>query len=439
MRDVNHLGTENITKLLIKLSIPAMFSMLVISIYNIVDTLFISRFLGKEALAGINLILPIQLFTFSIALAIAIGTSARISVNFGKRNFDKAEKNLGNGFALAILVGLILTIIILIFQDSLISSLGVNSDSFLFARNYISIILFGTTLTMLNLMFNSSLRSLGLVKITLILAIISSILNIILDYIFIKTFFMGAFGVGLATVLSQLLTTICLLSIFLFRKMQLNLKLKNIKLSLKENIKIVKIGIPSFIKQISFFIMILITNHLLVKYAGILEIGAFGITQKIIMLMFFPAIGFVQGMIPITGYNYGAKNKKRLKETYHLTIKITTSIIFAISTLIIVFADKLSALFTSNLDLISVTTTNIRISLIGVIFAGYVITSGSYLQSIKKPIPASLISSLRLLIILIPIMIILSNLFGWIGILISIPLTDFISVPITYLIMRKYT
>ena len=429
---------QKISKLLLKLALPAIMSMLVVSMYNIVDTLFISKSIGIDALAGVNLVFPIQLLIFTIAITIGIGASTLISVELGKNNISKAETILGKSLALSIIIGLFIMVLFLVFQDNIIQLLGASGDSFLFAKDYLSIILFGTLFTFINMSLNPIVRSTGLAKLILIVVVSSSILNIFLDYVFINRLLLGTFGAGLATVISQLLITIILLYLFLRNKIPIKLKFNKFFVDSKLSLKILKIGLPTFFKHSSFFVMVFFANILILKEVGLMGISAFGISQKLIMLVFMPANGLVQGMIPITGYSFGAKLTKRLKEAFHLTIKYATTILLITSLLVILFAPQLSVFFTKDASLIEMTTKTIRVLFLGCVFAGYTIVAGSYLQSIKKPFVSAFISALRLLILFVPIVLLFSHFWSWEGILWAFPFIDLISLPITYLIMRRY-
>lgn len=425
-----------ISKALFKLSIPAIIAMLVMSLYNVVDTIFISQGTGKLGLAGVTLVLPIQMLTIAVALTIGMGASSIISRKLGEKKKDDAEHILGNSVVIAGIAGITFSVLLFLFKDAVLGVLGASPEVFPFAREYLSVVLFEAFFLSIAFTLNNITRAEGDPKTAMIVMIIGALTNMTLDPIFIFGFGWGVTGAALATVIAQFVGAILVFIHFFSKKSVLHFHPHNLTLKLSTIYEIFRIGSASFARQVSFAIMIIIMNLLLVIHGGTVAVAAVGIVQRFQMIIFMPIIGVMQGFMPIAGYNYGAKKFKRLREVLTLATKTTTIMGVVSFMIVMIFAGLIVRIFTSEAELAGLTTNAMRVSLAALIVIGYQVVGGGLFQALGFAGRALISSLLRQVIILIPLMIILAGKFGVMGILVSFPIADLISALVTYLMLR---
>ena len=333
MRGQARLGEEKISKLLMEFSIPAIIGMVVNTLYNIVDRMYIGNIkdIGGLALTGVGITMPIMTIIMAFGMLIGIGTSARISLKLGEHKREEAEKHLGNAFTLIIIASVLITIIGLVFMHKILGLFGASADTEIYAREYMQIIFFGTIFNMLSFGLNHSIRSDGSPKVAMLSMLIGAGTNIILDPIFIFVFGMGVRGAAIATVISQIVSTIWIL--YYFTKGKSNLKIKREYLSLDKAIvlSIFSIGVSPFSMQIAQSIVQVLANNALKTYGGDLAIGAMTIINSVAMIFMMPIFGLNQGSQPIIGYNYGAEKYKRVKQAVKSATIVATIIVFFFS------------------------------------------------------------------------------------------------------------
>lgn len=428
------LGEEKIGKLLMKFSIPAIVGMLVNALYNVIDRMFIGHIgggIGKIAISGVAVTFPIANIIMAFGMLVGIGTAALISIKLGQQKKQEAEHILGNAFTLIIIISLAVTTIGLIFLKPMLLKIGASEDTFPYAKQYITIILIGVVFQNIGFGLNNTIRSEGNPRVAMFTMLIGGILNTILDPIFIFVFHMGVKGAAIATVISQAINTIWVLSYFFGGKSVLKIRRKNLKLDAKVVKSIFAIGMSPFSMQLAASVVTIISNRSLVKYGGDLALGAMGVIMSIAMLVLMPIFGINQGCQPIIGYNYGAKKYDRVKHALKLAILAATTITTTGFICIQLFPDKLIGIFNKDPQLVAIGVHGIRIYLFMLPIIAFQIVSSNYFQAIGKAKISMFLSLSRQVIILIPLLFILPKFLGLNGVWASGPSSDALSSIIT--------
>ncbi|MGV3075688.1 MATE family efflux transporter [Clostridium baratii] len=436
MNKQKRLGEEPILKLLLSFSIPAIVGMVVNTLYNIIDRMYIGRIegIGPLALTGVGITMPIMTIILAFGMLVGIGTAARVSLKLGEHNKDSAEEHLGNAFTLIIIISIAITILGLMFLDPILGVFGASENTEIYARQYMQIIFIGTIVNMLSFGLNHSIRSDGSPKVAMLSMLIGAITNIILDPVFIFGFGMGVRGAAIATVISQILTTVWILQYFTVGKSIIKLKMNNLKLKLSIIISIFSIGMSPFSMQLAASVVQVLANNSLKEYGGDLAIGAMTIISSVSMIFLMPIFGINQGSQPIIGYNYGAKQYDRVKETVKYGA-IAATIIVVIGWIVTQSAPQvLIAIFNNDPELVGIATNGIKIYLFMMPLVGFQVISSNYFQSIGKAKISMFLSLLRQVILLIPCILILPKILGLNGIWLSGAVCDGLSSLITGII-----
>ncbi len=429
------LGEQNIPSLLLKMSLPAMIGMIVMTLYNIVDSIFIGQKFGSLGLGAVGIVFPLMMIVIAISMGFGIGASSIISRKLGEKKEDDAQKVFGNFLSFVILVSLIMSILGIIFVDKLLVFLGSSQNILPYAKAYLVPILFGLIFQTLSASLTNIVRSVGNSKTAMFSMVIGAIINIFLDYIFLFVYDFGIEGAAYATVISQLISTIYLLFYFFSKNSLLKFKLLPFEFQTLKSISI--IGFPSFIRQGSMSFIGILVNHVLLDLGGDIAIAAYGIMFRILMILVLPSMGIMQGSQPIIGYNYGAKKFDRVKETLILSIKVSSIIVFVSFLLIYIFPDFFIKLFTTDNNLIEFTRNCLLIMFIGMPLIGFQFISQGYFQAIGKAREALILSLLRQVICFLPFLIILPIFFGLEGVWYVYPLADFFASIITFFMMKS--
>ncbi len=431
------LGDEPIGRLLFKMSTPAIIAMSVLALYNIVDTIFIGRWVGVDGIAGVAISFPIFIIIIGLSQTIGIGCSSLTSIRLGEKRYNKAAEIIGNSLTMNMLIGTALTFAGLFFIDDLLRLFGASATTLPLAKEYTTVILYGAVLTMCAISGNNTIRSLGNSKAAMVSMILGAITNMILDPIFIWYMDMGLSGAAWATVASHAVSILYLS--FSFKQYGISsMILSNLKI--KDHIipgEILNIGFPSLIRQTSGSIMLIVLNNSLFFYGGDLAIAAFGIIFRLSSFALMPIFGITQGLQPILGFNYGARKFLRAKESIYLSIKAATVlslIFFAVS---MVFTKHIVMIFTKDPALIDLAIYGTRIIFLALPIIGFQVIGGGLFQSLGKAKPALILNLLRQVIILIPMILILPIFFAQDGIFYAFPLSDILAATITYLYVKK--
>lgn len=433
------LGTEPIGKLLIKYSVPAIIGMMVNALYNVVDRMFIGNIpgVGPMAITGLGVTMPIMTIILAFGMLVGIGATTNISIKLGQGKREEAEHIVGNSITLALIIGIILTVVGTIFSDSILKVFGASESTLIYAKSYMSIILLGTIFSISAMVFNNIIRGDGNPKLSAIIMAAGCATNIVLDAVLIFGFNMGIQGAALATIASQGLTAIWGFSYYL--KGKSNLKFK--KLSLKLDMNIVKmifaIGSAPFAMQLATSLVQVISNNALRTYGSDLAIGAMATISSIVMIFLMPSFGLVQGMQPIVGFNYGAKNYDRAIKTFKLSL-LSSSVFFIVGALLIQFVPQvLVGMFNRDPQLMDITVNGLRKYSFALPIIGISIVGTNYIQSSGKAKIAMVLSLLRQVIILIPMILILPKFLGLNGVWFAQPTADIIASAITAIVLIK--
>ena len=421
------LAEEKIPKLLFKQSLPAIVGLLVMSLYNVVDTIFIGQSVGLLGIAALAIAAPIQMIIVGLSQTIGIGASSIISRALGEKDFKKAERTIGNFFTLLIILGVSTTILGITFMVPLEIAFGATEKIIPYASEYLSIIFYGAMFMCFTAGVNNIIRAEGNAKYAMFVMIASTIANLILDPIFIFGFDMGLTGAALATVISQVIASILALRYFLSKKNSVNIYLKNFKLKFQSVKRILVIGSSSLTRQSAASIEQMILNHSLGFYGGEMAIATFGIIMRIFMVVLMPMFGFAQGMQPVLGYNYGARQFQRAKDSVMYSIKYASIFSFSAFLILILFTEKIVSIFTSNAELIKQATHAGKIMFLLTAVIGFQVIVSMFYQTLGKAGKAIILSVLRQLILLVPFVLILPFYFGLDGIFYAFPISDLLS------------
>lgn len=437
------LGEEKISKLLIQFSVPAVIGMMVTTLYNIIDRMYIGNIaeVGSLAITGVGITMPIMTIIMAFGMLVGIGTSARVSLKLGEHKRDEAEKHIGNAFTLIVIISLIITILGFVWLDDILRMFGASPDTEIYARQYMQIIFAGTLFNMLGFGLNHSIRSDGNPKMAMFTMLIGAGINIVLDPIFIFVFDMGVRGAAIATVISQIVSTIWILYYFTKGSSSMKIKKSNLKLEKAIIISIFSIGMSPFSMQVAQSIVQVLANNSLKEYGGDLAIGAMTIISSIALIFMMPIFGLNQGAQPIIGYNYGSKQYGRVKEAVKYSAIVATIIVTIGWITIQFFPIVLIKIFNSDPNLVDIAIPGMRIYLLMLPVVGMQVISSNYFQAIGKAKISMFLSLLRQVILLIPCILILPNFLGLTGIWVSGALSDGLASLVTgvlfYLSIKK--
>ena len=439
------LGEEKITKLLWKFSIPCILSLLISSLYNIVDQIFIGNSeLGYLGNAATGIVYPITIIAVAFAWCFGDGAAAYLSLCQGRKDTKNAHKSIGNSILVTFIISILFLILGFIFKDNLLYLFGASSQSIDLARSYYMIILAGIPIYMLGNSMNAVIRADGSPKFSMASTMIGAIINIILDPVFIFGFHLGIEGAAYATVLGQIATLG--VSIYYYtRTKTFKLQKESFRFDWHIFKNVIKLGVSTFITQMSIVIISLVCNIMLAKYGAQskynsdIPIAVIGITMKVFSIVINIIVGIILGAQPILGYNYGAKNLKRVKETFKI-VSILSIIVGLISTIIFEFCPSIIiSIFGSNGDLyMEFAVLTFRIFLMLLVCTCFIKMSSIFFQAVGKPVHSAIVSLTRDILFFVPLVILLPNYFGIKGVLYASPIADALGIFITILLLTKF-
>ncbi len=434
---VNELGTEKISKLLIKQAVPASIGILVMSLNMIIDTIFVGQWIGIMAIAAITVVLPIAFFISSIGMGIGIGGSSIISRALGAKKFDRAFKTFGNQITLTVGLSALFVLIGTYFCFPILQLFGANGDIVAPATEYFHVVLYGVPFLAFAMMGNPIMRAVGQPKFAMYAMIIPAIVNIILDILFIKVFDWGIYGAGLATTISYITCGLFVLGFFLSSKSSLSIRVKNFALDFSIVKEIISLGGVTIIRQGTISLLIVILNYTLFKYGGEVSIAIYGIINRVMMFALFPVLGVTQGFLPIAGFNYGANDAKRVKETIKTAIIYGTGVALLIFMGIVLFPSDVVRIFTKNCELLAKTPNALLIAFLATPVITAQLIGSAYFQAAGKAWPALFLTLLKQGVFLIPLVYFLPQFYGVTGVWMSFPIADILATSITVLYLRR--
>lgn len=432
------LGTKPVGKLLAQYAFPAIIAMIAASLYNIIDRIFIGQIVGPMAISGLAITFPFINLGAAFGAAVGIGASTSISVKLGQRDYETAENILGNTVTLNLIIGSSFGIICLIFLDPILRFFGASDATIPYARSFMEVILAGNVISHMYFGMNAVLRAASKPRQAMTATIFTVLMNIVLDFIFIRLWGWGIRGAAFATVLSQALALCWQMKQFTNQEEILHLKrgIYRLKRYLVENI--ISIGISPFLMNVCACIVVIFMNNQLVRYGGDMAVGAFGIANSIAMIFVMFIIGLNQGMQPIAGYNYGSQQTDRLMRVLKLTIFAATGIMIVgwlIAHLTPYFCARM---FTTDPELIRQAIKAIQINMMMYPLVGFQMVVTNFFQCIGKVKISIFLSLSRQLLFLIPFLVILPQFFKLDGVWASLPSSDLLASLVAAFIMIVY-
>lgn len=432
MDRAQQLGEERIGSLLVRFSIPAIVGMLVNALYNVIDRIFVGQGIGSLGIAGVTIGFPMMIIQMAFGMLIGIGANSLISIRLGEKKKDEAEVIMGNAVVLLVALSVLLTVLGLIWLDPLLKAFGASRQVLPYARDYMSVILYGAIVQSISFGMNNFIRADGSPKTAMATMLISALLNAVFAPVFIFWFGWGMKGAAWATVVAQAVGAIWVLLYFTGKSSLLKIRLRNLRLQPAIIGGILAIGSAPFLMQLAAGGISVLINKSLEHYGGDLAISAFGLVSSIAMLILMPIFGINQGAQPIIGYNYGAEKFNRVKKTLNLAIIAATFITVTGFFIIQLFPEQIISLFNrEDRALIQLGAQALRIVLIMLPVIGFQVVGASYFQAIGRPLEAMLLSLSRQVLILIPAVLILPGFFQLQGILYAGPVADILSSIIT--------
>lgn len=433
------LGTKNVWKLLVQYAVPSVIAMTAASVYNITDSIFIGQGVGALAISGLAVTFPFINLAAAFGAMVGVGASTLMSLRLGQKDYEVANKILGNVLLLNITLGILLSVVMLSFLDPILYFFGASDATIPYARDYMVVILLGNVITHMYFGLNALLRASGHPKISMYTTLISVLINLILTPIFIYKFDWGIRGAALATVISQTLMLLWQLKIFTNTNNFIHLQRKAIRFKRKIVFDMLSIGLSPFLMNVTASAVVIIMNQSLLRYGGDNAVGAFGIINRVAFLFPMVVLGLTQGMQPIVGYNYGAGNFSRMNKALKYTIFLATGVT-TIGFLIGEFMPRMVAsVFTTDEELIEYAVEGLRIVLIFFPIIGFQMASSYFFQSIGMTKKAIFMSLTRQVLFLIPGLLILPSIFGLKGIWYSMPLSDLLSAIVAaFLLAAQY-
>ena len=431
------LGTEKIGRLLKQYALPAIIAQTASSLYNMVDSIFIGQGVGPLAISGLAVTFPLMNLSTAFGTLVGAGAATMLSVLLGQKNYKAANKVLGNVVSLNVILGLLFMAVALTFIDPILYFFGASENTLPYAKEYIQIILYGNIVTHLYFGLNAAMRSSGNPKKAMALTIFTVVFNTILDPIFIFVFDMGIAGAAWATVIAQTAAMIVVLKHFSDKSRAFHFEKGIFKLDPRVAKDSLVIGMGPFLMNAAACLVTLFINQQLRDYSGDLGIGSYGICNRFIFMFIMICMGLNQGMQPIAGYNYGAKQYSRVKEVFWMTAKlgtIVTTLCFCIG----MFIPRLAAgIFTHDEALLNMSAEGMRILTIGFPIVGFQMIGTNFFQCLGMVKKSIILSLSRQLLFLLPLLYCLPLWMGANGVWMSFPISDVLSAILTAILLRR--
>lgn len=421
------MGTEPIRKLLMQYAVPAIIAMTASSLYNMVDSIFIGHGVGPMAISGLALTFPLMNLGAAFGSLVGVGASTLVSVKLGQKDYNTAQRVLGNVLVLNIILGVLFTVLVLAFLDPILYFFGGSDETVPYARDYMEVILLGNCVTHMYLGLNAVLRSAGHPQKAMYATVATVVINTILDPVFIYGLDMGIRGAAVATVIAQAIALMWQLKLFSNKNELLHFHKGIFRLRRKIVFDSLAIGMSPFLMNTAACLIVIVFNQGLQRYGGDLAIGAFGIVNRLEFIIVMIVMGFNQGMQPIAGYNYGARLFDRVLRVTKLTIFCATSVTTFGFLVALLIPEVVVGIFTTDEELIALSSKGLRISLILFPIVGFQMVTSNFFQSIGKPGKSILLSLSRQLLVLLPCLLILPRFFGVWGVWYSKPVSDCVS------------
>ena len=429
------LGTQKVGKLLVEYAVPAIIAMTAASLYNMVDSIFIGKGVGPLAISGLTITFPLINLAAAFGSLVGVGASTLLSVKLGQKDYDTAQRILGNVLVLNFIMGGVFMILSLLFLDPILYFFGASENTIGYARDYMEIILYGNIITHVYLGLNAILRSSGHPQKAMYATIATVILNSILDPIFIFVLDWGIRGAAIATIIAQVVALLWQLKFFSNKNAMLHFHRGIFWLRKRIVFDSLAIGMSPFMMNMASCLVVILINQGLQKYGGDMAIGAFGIVNRIAFVIVMIVMGLNQGMQPIAGYNFGARAFDRVSRVLKITIIVATCITTLGFLLSMMFSVPMVSVFTDDQDLINQAARGLRITLCVFPIVGVQMVVSNFFQSIGMPAKEIFLSLTRQLLFLVPLLIILPRYFEQQGVWISMPIADGIASILAFVLL----
>jgi len=435
MKSMSILDTDRIGKLLFKLALPAFFGMLVMALYNVVDTIFIGRYVGSLGIAGLSVVFPFQMLAQGFGMMAGIGGASLVSRSLGAKDLLKSERALGNALLLGSVFGIFMSIIILANMDFWLSMAGASESIMPYAREYMEVVISFAILMTLVMTFHSVVIAEGNAKLPMISMICGAVMNIILDALFVITFQMGIRGAAIATMISNGASLLCFLWYYLSGRSTLKLELKIFIPDFRVLRQIVVIGVSGLAMTLSNSFSAIFLNNLLLQHGGDMAISTFGLINRAMVFIFMPCMVIGQGMQPIIGFNYGARQYDRVFKALKISLSWATGIAIAGFLVFYFFPGPIMRIFTTEQDLIAHTVYASKRMFLAIYLLGFISVSSIVFQALGKAVQSFIASVARPALILIPTLLVLSSVWRLDGIWYTFPVTDVLTALVILLLL----
>ena len=429
------LGTERIGKLLLQYSIPAIIGMTITSLYNIIDSIFIGHGVGAMGIAGLAITFPLMNLVVAFCTLVSAGGSTISSIRLGQKDLDGATEVLGNTLIFCLINAVVFGGLAFLFLDEILRFFGASQDTLPYARDFMQIILTGTPITYTMIGLNNIMRATGYPKKAMLTSMVTVVCNIILAPIFIFHFDWGIRGAATATVISQFIGMVWVVKHFLDKDSFVRFRPDFWKLKKRIISSIFSIGMSPFLMNLCACLIVILINRGLKEHGGDMAIGAYGIVNRVVFLFIMIIMGFNQGMQPIAGYNFGARQYSRVTEVTKLTMKWAIGVATTGFLLCQLFPSVIVRMFTTDPELIEAAVYGLHIVFAVFPIVGFQMVATNFFLSIGMSKKAIFLSLTRQMLFLVPCLLILPRWFGTLGVWISIPIADTTATIVTALVL----
>ncbi len=430
------LGKEPVGRLLMRLALPTVTAQIINMLYNIVDRIYIGHIpdIGAMALTGVGVCMPLIMIVTAFAAFIGFGGAPRASIFMGKQDYKTAELTLGNCFLVQIIISVLLTICLLLWNRDFLMAFGASENTIEYGVSYMNIYAIGTIFVQITLGMNSFITAQGFAKTGMFSVLIGAVANIVLDPIFIFAFRMGVQGAALATIISQAMSCVWVVAFLLGKKTHLKIRKENLRLKSAVILPSLALGLSTFIMQASESVISICFNSSLLRYGGDIAVGAMTILTSVMQFAMLPLQGLGQGAQPIISYNYGAGNSGRVKSAYSLLLKASLCYSVLLWALVMLFPGVFAGMFTSDPELLEFTQTALRIYMACLLLFGIQVACQMTFTSLGNAKASILVAVMRKFILLIPLIYLLPHILTsdqTTAVYLAEPIADFLAVSFT--------
>lgn len=429
------MGTDSISSLLLRFSVPATTSMLVSATYNLVDTIYVGR-LGVQAIAALSIALPFQMLLGAIGIGTGVGAASLIARSLGAGKVEVAKKAVGQVISLSIFFGVVFALVGYFYMEPILIMFGATSEIVGPAGEYMGVITFGSVMFFLVLGLNNVVRGEGNPKLSMNVMIVTAVVNIVLDPIFIFTFKMGVRGAAVATVLAKIVGVVWLLYYYISGRSEIKLSLSCLKPEPANIKKIYVIGFPAMLMQASTNVSLILANNILARY-GHMPIAALGLIYRLVMFALMPVIGIAQGLLPIIGYNFGAGKMLRVRDAITKGLLAAVAVVTFFGIIYYAWPAFFLSIFSRDQELLLYGKTAMRIMVLMFPLVGAQMVFTTYFQAAGRGVPSLTLSLLREILIFIPLLFALSGPFGQDGVWYARPASDLLAFFVTLTLLIK--